>query len=52
MAFIPNEEIRQELTAATKRSKGHEMITFQQESEKLLAATLNMDAETVAKEME
>ena len=52
VAFIPNEEIRQELTAATKRSKWNEMITFQQESEKLLAATLNMDAETVAKEME
>ena len=30
VAFIPNEEIRQELTAATKRSKWNEMITFQQ----------------------
>lgn len=47
-AFIPNEEIRQELTSATKRKKWNEMLTFQKESEKLLDATLDMDTETVA----
>ena len=51
-AFIPNEEIRQELTAATKRKKWNELLTFQQESEELLDATLNMDEEAVAEGME
>lgn len=48
MAFIPNEEIRQELTAATRRKKWDEMITFQKDSEDLLEATLDKDSETVA----
>ena len=30
-AFVPNEEIRQELTNAVKNRKWNEMITFQQE---------------------
>lgn len=47
-AFIPNEEIRQELTAAVRRKKWDEMITFQNESERLLDATLDMDTEMVA----
>lgn len=47
-AFIPNEEIRQELIAATKRKKWDEMLAFQRESEKLLNATLNMDTGAVA----
>ena len=47
-AFIPNEEIRQELTAATRRKKWSEMIIFQRESERLLDATLDMDSEMVA----
>ena len=51
-AFIPNEEIRQELTAATKRKKWNEFMTFRQESEELLDATLNMDEEAVAEGME
>ena len=51
-AFIPNEEIRQELTAATKRKKWSEMLKFQQESEVLFDATLDMDTETVAEKMD
>ncbi len=51
-AFIPNEEIRQELIRATKRRKWNELITFQQESEQLLNATLNMDGVVVAEEIE
>ena len=51
-AFIPNEEIRQELTHAVKRKKWNEMIIFQQESENLLEATLDMDEEAVAEEIE
>ena len=51
-AYIPNEEIRQEFRAATKRNKWNELIEFQQESEKLLEATWEMDAETVAEQIE
>lgn len=51
-AFIPNEEIRQELTAATRRKKWSEMIIFQRESERLLDATLDMDSELVASGIE
>lgn len=47
-AFIPNEEIRQELTIATRKSSWNELITFQQESTELLDATLDMDNDTVA----
>ena len=52
MAFIPNEEIRQELTAATRRKKWSEMIIFQRESERLLEATLDMNSELVASGIE
>lgn len=45
--FIPNKEIRQELTRAVKRKKWKEMIIFQQESEHLLEAILDMDEEVV-----
>ena len=51
-AFVPNEEIRQELTTAVESRKWNEMITFQQESERLLEATLNMDEEMVAEKIE
>ena len=51
-AFIPNEEIRQELITATKRKKWNEFLVFQQESEELLDVTLNMDEEAVAEGME
>ncbi|MGN0482932.1 MAG: AAA family ATPase [Lachnospiraceae bacterium] len=51
-AFIPNEEIRQELTAATRRKNWSEMLAFWQKSEQLLDATLDLDADLVADEME
>ena len=51
-AFVPNEEIRQELTNAVKSRKWNEMITFQQKSERLLEATLDMDEEAVAEGIE
>lgn len=51
-ACIPNEEIRQEFLAATKRNNWNELIDFQRKSKDLLNATLDMDCETVAKEME
>lgn len=52
MAFIPNEEIRQELSIATSSVKWDELITFQQESEKLLNATLNSDCNAVSSQIE
>lgn len=51
-AFVPNEEIRQELIRATKRKEWNEMLKFQQESEDLLDATLEMEGETVATQIE
>ena len=42
-AFVPNEEIRQELTAAVESRGWNEMLAFQQDSEHLLDATLDMD---------
>ncbi len=51
-AFVPNEEIRQELTAATQRTKWKEMVSFWQESEELLEATLNQDAKTVSAQID
>jgi len=51
-AFIPNEEIRQELILATKRKKWNELISFQKESEQLLRDTLQIDGDAVAKEIE
>lgn len=47
-AFIPNEELRQEMVRATRRRKWDEMISFQKESEALLNATLEMDTDAVA----
>lgn len=51
-AFIPNEEIRQELITAVKSSNWNELIGFQEESRKLLMATLAMDAKRVAAQIE
>lgn len=51
-AFIPNEEIRQEMILATKRKKWNELISFQKESEQLLRDTLQMDGDAVEKEIE
>ena len=51
-AFVPNEEIRQELTTAVESTHWNEMLLFQQESEQLLDATLDMDGKEVAKQIE
>ena len=52
MAFVPNEEVRQELAVAIESKPWNEMIQFQQESEMLLQATLDLDNETVAEQIE
>lgn len=49
---MPNEEIRQELTTAVESTHWNEMLLFQQESEQLLDATLDMDGKEVAKQIE
>lgn len=51
-AFVPNEEIRQELTTAVESTHWNELITFQQDSEKLLNATLNQNSDVVAEQNE
>lgn len=51
-AFVPNEEIRQELITAVRSSNWDELIAFQQESRKLLEATLAMDEKQVAAEID
>lgn len=45
-------EIREELIRATRRKRWNEMLLFQQESELLLDATLDMDGEAVAERIE
>jgi hypothetical protein len=47
-AFVPNEEIRQELTTATESTKWNEMLVLQQKSSELLEATLDMECDEVA----
>ena len=51
-AFVPNEEIRQELTTAVESKLWNEMLQFQQDSMKLLDATLDLDGVTVAAQIE
>ena len=51
-AFVPNEEIRQELMAAVESKSWNEILTFWQESENLLEATLDRDGEAVAAQIE
>ena len=51
-AFIPNEEIRQELSTAVASSNWSEMLSFQQESEQLITATLQCDEKKVAETVE
>lgn len=51
-AFVPNEEIRQELTAAVGSKQWNEMLEFQKNSEHLLDATLDMDGVEVAAQIE
>ena len=52
LVFIPNEEIRQEFMVATKKKKWNELWNFQKKSAELLDATLDMDGEMVAEEIE
>lgn len=51
-AFVPNEEIRQELIRATNRKKWNELVALQKESEQLLNRTLEMDGNAVASGIE
>ena len=51
-AYIPNEEIRQELLFAVRRKKWSELNLFLQDSEELLDATLDMDEEATAEKIE
>ena len=51
-AFIPNEEIRQELKNAVESKRWNEFDSFQQESENLLDTTLEMDSRKVAEQIE
>lgn len=51
-AFVPNEEIRQELSKAVRRKKWNEMLVFSRASEKLLGATPDMDEAAVAFQIE
>lgn len=51
-AFVPNEEIRQELSKAVRRKHWNEMAAFSRDSEELLEATLDLDAQAVAKGIE
>lgn len=51
-AYIPNEEIRQELIAATRRKKWDDMIRFQNESKQFLNHVLNHEETEVAKLIE
>lgn len=51
-AFVPNEEIRQELTVAVENTRWNEFLDFQRTSDELLQATLDGEAEIVAKTLE
>ena len=51
-AFVPNEEIRQELIKAVKSSNWDELLTFQQESRNLLKATLELNEKQVAAQID
>lgn len=51
-SFVPNEEIRQELMVAVEDRSWDEMLSFQKESEMLLNATLDLDGDLVAKQLE
>ena len=50
-AFVPNEEVRQELVRATRQTKWDQLFELQQESDELLDATLRLDGDTVAKQL-
>ena len=48
MAYIPNEEIRQEFILATKKTEWNELIAFQKQSQEIIDATLDGDEDMVA----
>lgn len=48
--FIPNEEVREEFIRAVKHGKRKELVEIILQSDKLLDATLKMDADSVAKD--
>ena len=52
MAFIPNEEVRQEFVYVTNDKRWSELIRFGHESAELLEATLDMDSDAVSKQIE
>lgn len=52
VAFIPNEEVRQEFISATKHDKWSELNKFEMQSDALLRATLDLDADAVASGIE
>lgn len=51
-AFIPNEEVRQEFVYVTKDKHWGELLQFEQQSMDILNATLDMDADAVASQIE
>lgn len=51
-AYVPNEEIRDEFLNALDENKWNELIQFELQSDSLLDATLNKDAQTVAREID
>ena len=50
--FIPNEEIRQELSIAVENKPWNEFAVFQKESEHLLQATLNRKNQEIANQLD
>ena len=51
-AFVPNEEIRQELAKAVRRKKWNELLHFWQESEICCRQLWMMETDAVAEQME
>ena len=51
-AFVPNEEIRQELSIAAESSNWDDMLSFAQESERLVKATVRCDEKEVVAAIE
>ncbi len=51
-AFVPNEEVRQELMVAVESKRWEEFMAFWKESDQLLEDTMEMNEDAVAKEME
>ena len=52
MAYIPNEELRNELMDAIEENKWDEIIQFERQSIDLFNATINKDVNTVAAKIE